>query len=134
MRRARIRQDRRVTTSIILDVDTGIDDAMALMTAVRHADLHVRAVTCLAGNVALPAVVAHAHAVLDLAGAGDEPVPAGADRPLVERPRDASHMHGADGLGNTDLPASAREVSSVHAVALMRRVLTESAEPVTIVA
>src|SRR5699024_5211883 len=83
---ARIRQDRSVTTSIILDVDTGIDDALALMTAVRHPDLHVRAITCVAGNVALPAVVANTHAVLDLAGAEDVPVAAGADRPLVERP------------------------------------------------
>jgi len=123
-----------VTTSIILDVDTGIDDALALMTAVRHPDLDVRAITCVAGNVALPAVVANTHAVLDLAGAGDVPVAAGADRPLVERPRDASHMHGADGLGNAGLPASTREVSSMHAVELMRRVLNESADPVTIVA
>src|SRR5699024_12245677 len=106
MRRARIRQDRSVTTAIIRDVDTGIDDALALMTAVRHPDLHVRAITCVAGNVALPAVVANTHAVLDLAGAEDVPVAAGADRPLVGRPRDASHMHGAAGWGTAGLPAA----------------------------
>src|SRR5699024_5211882 len=54
--------------------------------------------------------------------------------PWWNAPRDASHMHGADGLGNAGLPASTREVSSMHAVELMRRVLNESADPVTIVA
>lgn len=122
-----------MTTSIILDVDTGIDDAMALLAAVQHPDLQVRAVTCVAGNVALPAVVDNTRAVLDLAGAGDVPVAAGADRPLIERPRDASHMHGARGLGDLDLPVSDRQVRPVHAVELMREVLSESEDPVTVV-
>src|SRR5699024_4592817 len=72
--------------------------------------------------------------LLGRAAPWDVPVAAGAARPLVERPRDASHMHGADGLGNAGLPASTREVSSMHAVELMRRVLNESADPATIVA
>lgn len=121
-------------TSIILDVDTGIDDAMALLTAVRHPDLDIRAVTCVGGNVALPSVVANTCAVLDLAGAAEVPVAAGAARPLVEPPRDASHMHGVRGLGDVELPAGSRAVSPLHAVEVMRTVLAEAEEPITIVA
>ena len=121
-------------TPIILDVDTGIDDALALMLAVRHPNLDLRAVTCVSGNTSLANVVANTCAVLDLAGAGEVPVAAGARRPLVEHPRDASAVHGADGLANLGLPASHRVVDPRHAVELLREVLTEAEEPVTIVA
>lgn len=123
-----------VRTPIIMDVDTGIDDALALMLAARHPDLDLRAVTCVSGNTTLANVVANTTAVLDLVGAGSVPVAAGADRPLIERPRDAAHVHGADGLGNLGLPASDRAVQPRHAVELLRQVLTEAEEPLTIVA
>lgn len=35
---------------LILDVDTGVDDALALMLAARHPEWNLRAVTCVAGN------------------------------------------------------------------------------------
>lgn len=119
---------------IILDVDTGIDDALALMFAARHPDLDLRAVTCVSGNTSLAKVVANTCAVLDLVGADHVPVAAGADRPLIEPARDAASVHGADGLGNLGLPASDRAVDRRHAVELLRQVLTEAEEPVTIVA
>lgn len=121
-------------TPIILDVDTGIDDALALMVAARHPDLDLRAVTCVSGNTSLANVVANTCAVLDLVGAEEVPVAAGAHRPLIEQPRDASYVHGADGLGNLGLPASNRAVERRHAVELLRQVLTEAEQPVTIVA
>lgn len=121
-------------TPIILDVDTGIDDAMALMLAARHPDLDLRAVTCVAGNTSLANVVANTCAVLDLVGAQDVPVAAGAQQPLIEPARDAAHMHGADGLGNLGLPVSARAVESRHAVELLRDVLAAAEAPATVVA
>ena len=121
-------------TPIIMDVDTGIDDALALMFAVRRPDLDLRAVTCVSGNTTLANVVANTTTVLDLVRAGHVPVAAGADRPLIERPRDASYVHGADGLGNLGLPASQREVDRRHAVELLRQMLADAEEPVTIVA
>ena len=38
---------------ILIDVDTGRDDALALMFAVRHPDIHVQAITCVAGNTSV---------------------------------------------------------------------------------
>lgn len=120
--------------SVILDVDTGIDDAMAIMFAVRHPDIDVKAITCLSGNVSVDKVVANTLAVLDLLGAPDIPVAAGARRPLIEPARDASWVHGETGLGDLRLPAGSRVPEQVHAVELLRRELLAADEPVTIVA
>ena len=119
---------------VILDVDTGVDDALAILLAVTCPGLDVRAITCVAGNVGLDQVLANTLAVLEAAGRGDIPVAAGADRPLVNPPRSASYVHGTDGLGGVPVPAPTRPASDLHAVELMRRVLMESATPVTIVA
>lgn len=120
-------------TDVILDVDTGIDDALALLLACRHPDLNLRAVSCVAGNAAVDQVVRNTLKVLDAADAGDVPVARGADRPLLEPARDARHVHGADGMGDLGLPDSARVPVDGHAVELMRRVVEESPAPVTLV-
>ena len=97
-----------MSTAVILDVDTGVDDALAILFAVAHPDLDVRGITCVAGNAGLDQVVANTLRILDAAGAPDVPVAAGARRPLIEAARSASQVHGADGLGGVELPASAR--------------------------
>jgi pyrimidine-specific ribonucleoside hydrolase len=120
---------------ILLDVDTGVDDAMAIMFAIRHPEIDVRAITCVDGNVPLPRVVENTCRVLDALGAPSQlPVGAGASRPLVEKPRDAAQAHGADGLAGITLPASSRQVSQLHAVELMRRTIEDSSQPLTLVA
>ncbi|KQO97419.1 nucleoside hydrolase [Leifsonia sp. Leaf264] len=123
-----------MSTAVILDVDTGVDDALAILFAVAHPDIDVRGITCVAGNAGLEQVVANTLRILDAAGAPDIPVAAGARRPLIEAARSASQVHGADGLGGVELAASARQATSEGAVSLMRRLLLESAEPMTLVA
>ncbi|MFE4197249.1 nucleoside hydrolase [Paenarthrobacter sp. NPDC056912] len=118
---------------LILDVDTGVDDALALMVAARHADWNLRAVTCVAGNTSLEGVVRNTLTVLDAVGATDVPVAAGAARPLLGEPRDAGHVHGSDGLADLGWPRSARAPEAIHAVELLRREILASPEPVTLV-
>jgi len=118
---------------MILDVDTGIDDALALMVAVRHPNVNLRAVTCVAGNASLEQVVRNTLTVLDAAGADSIPVAAGASRPLLAEANHAAHVHGADGLGDLSLPQSSRAVEPVHAVELLRREILASPTPVTLV-
>lgn len=120
--------------SIIMDVDTGIDDAMAIMFAVKHPDIDVKAISCVCGNVSVDSVVNNTHKILDVLNAPTIPVAAGAVRPLIEEARSAAHAHGEDGLGGVNLPASSRQGQPVHAVEMMRRILTESLTPITIVA
>lgn len=119
---------------VILDVDTGIDDAMAIMFAVRHPDIDVRAISCVAGNVRLDQVVVNTLKILDLIGAPSIPVAAGATRPLIEPVRDAAAVHGPSGLGGLDLPPGRRVVAEVRSVELLRRTLLDAEAPVTIVA
>lgn len=119
---------------VLLDVDTGVDDALALLFAVRHPDLDVRAVTCVAGNTTVDQVVRNTLTILEAVGAQTVPVGRGAERPLLEPPRDASHVHGQDGLGDIGLPMSSLHPADVHAVELMRQQILDSATPVTMIA
>ena len=95
---------------MILVVDTGIDDALALALAVRHQRIQLDAVVTSWGNIGLDLVNDNTLRVLDWLGANDVPVVSGADRPLVGEAIDAGHFHGQDGLGGAQLPASARSV------------------------
>ncbi|HVV24990.1 MAG TPA: nucleoside hydrolase [Pseudonocardiaceae bacterium] len=118
---------------IILDVDTGVDDALAILLAVRHPDVRLRAITCVAGNTDVDQVVANTLRVLDAAGADDLPVARGAHTPLLATLRHARHVHGEDGMADTGLPASSRRPTAEHAVELLRREILTAPEPVTLV-
>ena len=118
---------------VILDVDTGIDDALALLLAARSPALDLLAVSCVAGNADVDQVVHNTLKVLDAAGAEDVRVGRGADRPLLEPARDARHVHGEDGMGDLGLADSARSAVQVHAVELMRATLEAAPSPVTVV-
>lgn len=118
---------------VIIDCDTGVDDALALLFAVRHPGLDLRAVTCVAGNTDVDGVVRNTLIVLEQAGAPDIPVARGAGRPLVEVPRSARHVHGEDGMGDLGLPAPARTPVDLDAVALLRREILASPRPVTLI-
>ena len=96
------------TIPVILDVDTGVDDALAILFAVAHPDIEVLGISCVAGNASLERVVDNTLRILDVAGAPDIPVAAGARRPLIEPARAASHVHGEGGLGTVHLPPSDR--------------------------
>jgi pyrimidine-specific ribonucleoside hydrolase len=120
-------------TEILLDVDTGVDDALALLFAIRHPGLTVRGISCVTGNTHVDQVVRNTLRVLDAAGAGDVPVARGADRPLLEPPRDAHEVHGPDGLAGLELPASDRQPVAEHAVELLRRQILAAAEPITLI-
>ena len=112
---------------VILDVDTGLDDACALLLAARHPELELKAVTCVGGNVGIDDVVRNTLTVLDAAGRPDVPVARGAAVPLIQPVRSARHVHGEDGLGDLDWPRSTRSTDPRHAVELLRDVLMDAA-------
>jgi pyrimidine-specific ribonucleoside hydrolase len=70
-------------TSIILDVDTGIDDAFAVLFAATHPAINLLGITCVDGNTNIDNVVENTLKVLDAAQAPDIPVARGALRPLL---------------------------------------------------
>jgi len=120
-------------TSIILDVDTGVDDAFAVLFAALHPDINLLGITCVDGNTNIDQVVANTLKVLDAAGAPDIPVARGAVKPLLGKSQYAEYVHGADGMGDLGITPSARKVDSRSAVELLRDLIEQSKEPVTIV-
>lgn len=104
---------------LLLDVDTGIDDALALLLACGHPDAELVAVTAVAGNVALEQVVRNTRAVLELAGRATVEVATGAARPLARPPAPARGVHGPGGLGHATPPPPRRPVSSRPAAELI---------------
>jgi inosine-uridine nucleoside N-ribohydrolase len=87
-----------MTTKVILDVDTGIDDAFALLFAARTPLLELLGVTCVDGNAKLDYVVRNTLHVLSAAGNMTVPVAAGAVQPLMGGELGAEEVHGSDGL------------------------------------
>jgi len=118
---------------VVLDVDTGVDDALAILLALRSPAMDVRAITCVAGNADVDQVVANTLRVLDAASAPDIPVARGMTRPLVEPPRPARHVHGEDGMGDLGLPRSQRSPVGIHAVELLRTTLASATEPIILI-
>ena len=112
---------------VILDVDTGVDDACALLLAALHPDVELRAVTCVGGNAGVDDVVSNTLKVLDVARRPDVPVARGAARPLLEPARGARHVHGDDGMADLGWPASERHADGLHAVELLRDLLSDAA-------
>jgi purine nucleosidase len=101
-----------------MDVDTGVDDCIALLYAVASPNVELVAATCCAGNVVAPRAAANTLAVLELAGAGDVDVAVGSLAPLLAPLRTAT-SHGPDGLGYAELPEARRSLSSRFAPDLL---------------
>ena len=96
---------------VLLDADTGVDDALAIAYLVDHAEVELVGIACSAGNVSVDRVVANTAAVLDLLGAPEVPFAAGAANPLIgAMTLFADDVHGESGLGAAALPASSRAV------------------------
>jgi purine nucleosidase len=106
-------------TRLIIDVDTGIDDALALLYACASADAEILAVTCVAGNVTAQQVARNTLRVLELAGRSDIEVALGREVPLVRPLMIAPETHGPEGIGYATLPPPTSALSARHAADLI---------------
>lgn len=121
-----------MTTSLLIDTDPGVDDALALMLALKHADTEVVGLTIAAGNVGLQHTVANALALVDTLGV-EVPVYAGCPTPLVRAAEDASYVHGRDGFGDVGYTPSQRPAEGEHAVDAILRLTRERPGELTLV-
>lgn len=108
------------TQSLVIDTDTGSDDAVALLMAARLPGASIRAVTTVAGNVGVQQATRNALATLEIAGIEDVPVYAGAARPLTRSLDTAQHVHGEDGMSGVPLSEPNRHAERAHAVDALR--------------
>lgn len=118
---------------LIVDTDTGSDDAIALLLAAvgDHGDL--QAVTTVAGNVPLSLATRNALITLDMAGRDDIPVYPGCDRPVLRPQHTAQNVHGIDGMGDIGLPDPTRSAEVGHAVDVLATLPRVSPGRVTLV-
>ncbi|HET7831128.1 MAG TPA: nucleoside hydrolase [Candidatus Limnocylindrales bacterium] len=87
--------------AVILDMDLGIDDAIALLYLASRPNVSIEAAGSVHGNTPADLAARNLRHVLGLAGLPDVPVARGAMRPLVRDAHFAGEVHGEDGLGNT---------------------------------
>ena len=116
-----------------MDVDTGVDDALALLLALSSPEVELVAVSTVAGNVPLPRTTDNTLRLLQWAERADVPVYAGAERPLVRDAVAADDVHGATGLGAAQLP-EARTAPAGDGVEFLLSTLQARPGEVTLVA
>ncbi len=130
---------------VIIDTDPGIDDALALMLALRSPALRIEAITTVAGNLPLDHCVTNVFQILRAAGVeSPPPVARGCALPLRREPVTASHVHGADGLGDISAirepdgspryPAPDEPAVSTHAADLIAELAAGGPGEITVVA
>ena len=101
---------------VIIDTDPGIDDAMAIAYAIAHPDIELLALTTIFGNVRTHEATRNALALLDHWGC-DADVAEGEAAPLTIPANEPSYLvHGRNGFGEVDIPASTRSKHALDAV------------------
>ncbi|CAN7509186.1 nucleoside hydrolase [Paenibacillus sp. LjRoot153] len=89
-----------MTKKVILDVDTGIDDALGILLAVGSGEMEILGITTVNGNVSLDQATLNTCKVLQLLGMEQQiPVIKGANKPLLRTTYFEHRVHGKDGLG-----------------------------------
>ena len=118
---------------MILDVDTGVDDAMAILYALNRPNIRLEALTTTFGNTDIDTATANTLRILELAGRGDVPVARGPGRSLLKPfVKGADHVHGHNGLGEVVLPAPKTKPVDEPASDLMIRLARENPGQITL--
>ena len=132
--------------SIIYDCDPGIDDAVAILLAIKSKNCKLEAITSVAGNVTNEVGIRNIVKLLYLTGKNwlkerNPPIAEGSPEPLFRQfnPEIGKHMHGTDGLGNTEKLFGKYKIPDkipleYEAIDLLISKILESKEPITLVA
>ena len=98
-----------------IDTDTASDDAVALVMALRHPDVHVAGISVVSGNMPIDRGVRNALYSAELCGS-DVLIYPGESKPLLRKPAHAQWFHGEDGMGNRNYPPPKHAAEPTHAV------------------
>ncbi len=117
---------------VIMDVDTGVDDAWALMFALKSPEIELEAITTVAGNVELELTTKNSLRVLEMMKATDVPVGRGLDRPFLRPLKTGKVAHGDDGLGNLGIAPPVIRESKTHAVDMIIKTIMNHPGQITL--
>ena len=115
-------------------MDAGVDDALAIMLALRSPEVNVRGITAVSGNVHVDLTSINALRVLEALQVAGVPVAKGMAKPLLRDLETGEEFHGQDGLGNSNLHAPTLQVDERHAVDLLLNETRASPGALTVVA
>lgn len=118
---------------LILDCDPGHDDALAMILAAYNPALNLLGITTVSGNGGIAKVTLNARRVATLANI-NVPIAEGAGKAILGAIEEASDIHGESALDGAELPEPKMELSKLHAVDLIAKLIMEHSEPVTLVA
>jgi inosine-uridine nucleoside N-ribohydrolase len=122
---------------VILDVDTGIDDALGIILAIKSPELKVEAITTVSGCTTVDSATRNTLLVLDVLNLFQAPTVArGEARPLENLPLILPDVHGSDGLGNiaANSPKPKLTAGSKCAVDIILEIVSRFPQDVTIIA
>lgn len=119
---------------VLIDCDPGIDDAVALMVALRSPELDIQAITAVTGNLTADNCYRNIHKVLDLVGVHSIATGQGPLKPLVREFPSDPFSHGVDGLGNMNLPEPERLLPPVYGPDLIVDTVNRHAGDITLIA
>jgi len=120
---------------MIMDVDPGIDDSMAIVYALRRPGIRLEALTTTFGNTDTAISTGNALRVLELLGRPDIPVAKGVSRSLVHPfVRRADHVHGKNGIGDIELAEPKIKATGEHACDFIIRMAKENPGEITLCA
>ncbi|MDO3681156.1 nucleoside hydrolase [Paenibacillus ehimensis] len=118
---------------LIIDTDTGSDDAVAIIMALKSADVKVEAITTVCGNVPLELATKNALMTIEVANGQKPPLYVGAAKPLMRDLVTAVNVHGEDGMGDCDLIHPTLVPESRHAVDAILDIVEKNAGEIEIV-
>lgn len=104
---------------VIIDVDTGIDDALALIVGVKSNKLDILGVTTVAGNIPVELSTSNTLKVLKLLGREDIEVYEGASKPLDRNVEFHDSVHGEGGIAGQLKEMKTKTKQDIHAVDYM---------------
>lgn len=127
------KSENKQKRKIIIDTDSGADDAVALIIAAKDKNVDLLGVTVSEGNVTLKQAVDNALMTLEIAGS-DAPVYAGADTTYTGKRREVFSVFGSDGMGDQDLIHPTRTAADGNAVDFIIDTVKANPDEVEIIA
>ena len=120
-------------TKVIIDTDTGVDDAMAVVYALLEPRLRVVALTTVFGNVDVGQTTRNTLTLLEAMGNTNIPVAKGAAKGYVGEPSFSPYVHGDNGVGNANFPDPALAPVEETAAELIVRLAREQPGELTVI-
>lgn len=118
---------------LIIDTDTGSDDAVALIMALKSTNLKVEAITTVCGNVPVELATKNALMTIEVANGQKPPLYVGAAKPLMRDLVTAVNVHGEDGMGDCHLINPTLVPETMHAVDAILEMIENNPDEIEIV-